>query len=421
MYFNSLTEWLNWQATLHPCEIDLGLTRCHAVAKTLNLLTPAFPIISVAGTNGKGSSVALLATIFAAAGYKVGHYTSPHLLSYNERICINHIKVTDAQLCEAFTEIETARHQISLTYFEFGTLAAMWLFQRHQVEIAILEVGLGGRLDAVNVFDPTVALITAIGIDHVEWLGKDRESIGFEKAGIFRPHRPAVCSDIEPPRRLVHHAHQSAVPLYCLGRDFHYQSSDSTHWSWQSATKRYAQLPVPHLLGEHQLQNAAGVLMAIELSPLTVNDAAVIEGLKTVTLPGRFQVIPAEITRIFDVAHNPLGAQILSRSLSQFPCQGHYHAVIGILQDKDIAGILTPFKESMSSWHVAELNTARSASAALVTVHLQMLGITQISSYSSISIAYQHALQQARSGDCVVVFGSFYTVAEALQTEGHCH
>jgi len=410
MHFTTLNQWLDWQTSLHPREIELGLTRCRTVAQRLNLLPPRFPIISVAGTNGKGSSVILLDAILSAAGYRIGRFTSPHLLRYNERICIAGHEADDAEICQAFRLIEEVRDDISLTFFEFSTLAALLIFQHNEVDLAVLEVGLGGRLDAVNIVDPKIALVTAIDIDHVEWLGHDRESIGFEKAGIFRAACPAVCSDAQPPQSLIKHAEQLQAPLYYLDRDFAYQKSSDKTWIWQRMNKTQ-HLPLPSLPGEFQLQNAAGVLMVLELLNFPVPKTAIHQGLINATLPGRFQVLPG---RILDVAHNPLGARVLAHLLKQLPCQGETHAVVGMLKDKDIATVLAIMQDAIHHWHVAPLNTPRSASAQSLVEHLTAIGASRIHSYPSIAAAYTQSL--AQKGDRIVVFGSFYTVSEILQT-----
>lgn len=417
MRFTTLDEWLDWQTSLHPREIELGLTRCRTVAQRLNLLPLQFPIISVAGTNGKGSSVILLDAILSAAGLSVGRFTSPHLLRYNERISVAGTDANDAQICQAFKLIEEVRDDISLTFFEFSTLAALLIFQHKEVDLAVLEVGLGGRLDAVNIVEPEIALVTAIDIDHVEWLGHDRESIGFEKAGIFRARRPAVCSDPKPPQRLIKHAEQLQAPLYYLDRDFAYKKSGDKTWFWRLINKRgvfkeQGLLPLPNLPGDFQLQNAAGVLMVLELLNFPVPEAAIHQGLVNATLPGRFQVLPGRVTRILDVAHNPLGAQVLADSLRQFPCQGETHAVVGMLKDKDIAAVLRVMQSSISHWHVAPLKAPRSASAQCLVDHLTAIGASRIHSYPSIAAAYTYSLSHAQAGDRIVVFGSFYTVSE---------
>lgn len=419
MYFYTLADWLVWQATLHPKTIDLGLARCQQVAQRLNLTKFPFKIITVAGTNGKGSSVAMLEAIYRASGYRTGCYTSPHLLEYNERICISGQPVSDEQLCDAFFHIEQARGDDSLTYFEFGTLAALWLFQRAGLDVVILEVGLGGRLDAVNVFDADVALVTQIGIDHVEWLGTNRNSIALEKAGVFRPARPAVCSDPEPPESLINHATTLKTPLYCLKQQFSYQKIDDKHWDWHNNLITYQHLPCPHLLGAYQLQNAAGVLMVISLlqGNLPVSEAAIRQGLQTVQLLGRFQIVLSSVMRIFDVAHNPLGISVFKENLQQYPCSGKTHAVVGILKDKAVAAMLAEIAPLIDRWYVAPLDTPRSASGAELVGYLQALHQTTITCCDTIATAYRQALRDAQPDDRVVVFGSFYTVAAALAIE----
>ncbi|NJO15363.1 MAG: bifunctional tetrahydrofolate synthase/dihydrofolate synthase [Thioploca sp.] len=429
MRFTTLDQWLDWQTSLHPREIELGLDRCRIVAQRLNLLPPPYFIITIAGTNGKGSSTVLLDTILSTAGYRVGRYTSPHLLRYNERICIAGQEVTDEQLCGAFNAIEIVRDNISLTFFEFSTLAAMLIFQANQIDLALLEVGLGGRLDAVNIFDADVALVTAIDIDHVDWLGPDRESIGLEKAGILRPYHPAVCSDTHPPQSLINYAHQLPTALYCLGQHFTYQQLDNTSWSWQyhsvipdqpDNSFSYTQLPFPQLLGDFQLQNAAGVLMVLELikGSFPCSLLALQQGLVQASLPGRFQILAGETMRILDVAHNPLGAQVLNKLLlHQQLSYGKTYAVVGMLKDKDIASVFKMMQNAIDHWYVAPLNTPRSATVPQLLDYLVALGITSIRHYPSITIAYNQACLTAQAGDRIVVFGSFYSVAEVLRLE----
>jgi len=435
MRFNTLNEWLDWQFSLHPRKMELGLTRIRAVAQRLNLLPPPFPVMTVAGTNGKGSSVIMLDAILTAAGYRVGRFTSPHLLRYNERICVANQEASDSQLCQVFQLIEEVRGDISLTFFEFCTLAAMLVFQQAQVDIAVLEVGLGGRLDAVNIFDAEVALITSIDIDHVDWLGENREQIGLEKAGILRAHRPAVCSDANPPQSLIQYAQQLKTPLYCLGRDFSYQKnqtnqtnlptkqSQTWHWQAQSIPLNYKELPLPHdLLGDFQLQNAAGVLTAITLfnqtqKKIMISEQAIEQGLINANLPGRFQYLPGPITRIFDVAHNPLGAQVLAQMLDQTACQGQTHVVMGMLANKDTVGFVKNLQNHIDRWYIAPLNVKSSATTQDLVEDLLVLGITHFSSYTSITQAYQQALSQASKGDRIVITGSFHCVSEVLLAE----
>jgi dihydrofolate synthase/folylpolyglutamate synthase len=415
----TLTEWLDWQAHVHPKDIELSLDRCRCVAERMNLLHVTFPILTVAGTNGKGSSVTLLESILRAAGYKTGRYMSPHILRYNERVCINGMPVSDIQLCEAFTEIETVRGDISLTVFEYGTLAAMWLFRQHAVDVAVLEVGLGGRLDATNIWHPHVALVTPIGLDHTAWLGETREQIGFEKAGIFREQHPAVCTDLDAPHSLIAHAKNLNCTLYLAGRDFQWHRIDEQTWQWSTVSETKHFLPVPCLLGEYQLQNAAGVLqvLACVTDSLPVSLDAIKYGLQNMQLAGRFQIISGAVTRILDVTHNPLGIQVFKQQLQQLPCAGKTHAVVGILQEKDMAGILEPLMSCVDTWHIANLNTPRNTPVALLEDMLYRLGVNSVSIYANIATAYEQVCLHAQTGDRVLVFGSFYTVMEALQVE----
>lgn len=414
--FKTLDEWLQWQMTLHPQEIDLGLERCRAVAQRLNLLSPPFPVVTVAGTNGKGSSVALLESIFSSAGYRVGCYTSPHLLRYNERIRIAGHEVSDEALCQAFATVDAARQTVSLTYFEFGTLAALVLFHQEALDIVILEVGLGGRLDATNLVAATCALVTPIGIDHVEWLGPDRESIGFEKAGIFRTQQLAVCNEAQPPLRLLEHARQLSTALHCVERDYHYTQISTTRWAWQGPRHQYTDLPVPNLLGSFQVANAAGVLMVVELlqSIRPVPVTALRRGLISVNLRGRFQMLSTPVSTILDVAHNPLGVEVLKQTLKEIPCHGETHALVGILRDKDQATMLKTLLDTVDQWHLAPLDTPRSAKVEDLMIHLKNLGVTKIHSYPSVTAAYTHICQHIHPDARLVVFGSFFTVAEVL-------
>jgi len=418
MHLTTLTAWLDWQAQIHPQIIELNLSRCRAVAERLNLLKLPFPVFTVAGTNGKGSSVTLLESILRAAGYKTGKYMSPHLLKYNERICINGQQASDAELCAAFAEIEAARGEISLTVFEFATLAAALLFCQQQIDVAVLEVGLGGRLDATNIWDADVALVTPIDLDHLKWLGDTREKIAFEKAGIFRAQHPAVCTDLQPPDSLLDHAAALPCPLSLFGRNFHAQSLDENTWQWRNAELNYT-LPVPNLLGEHQLQNAAGVLQALYLLKhrLPVNEEAIATGLTTMQLAGRFQIFEGAVTRILDVAHNPLGIQVFRRQLLKQSCLGRTHAVVGILQEKDALGILEQMMDCVDSWHIANLDTPRNTPVEVIEDQLYRLGVGSVSRYPSIAVAYEQVCHHADAGDRVIVFGSFFTVMEALQVE----
>lgn len=415
--FTTLDDWLVWQEGLHGREIELGLERCRAVAERLDLCRPRYAVVSIAGTNGKGSSVAMLDAILSAAGYKVGRYTSPHLVRYNERIRIAGEAASDAAICAAFNRIDQARGEISLTYFEFGTLAALDLFEREQVDVALLEVGLGGRLDAVNILDADVALVATIDIDHVEWLGSDRESIGREKAGIFRAGRPAVCSDPLPPASLVEHAAELNTDLRLGGRDYGYDA-DGRGWNWWSGKQRYENLPRPNLRGEFQLQNAAGALMVLEmLAPrCPVERTAIDHGLCHLSLPGRYQEFPGPVTWILDVAHNPQSARVLAETLKVQPIAGRTHFLAGMLRDKDIGGVFSIVKDLADSWHLASLPPRRGASAAQLHEQLEALHVTApVFLHESVEAACAAMKKQARSGDRVLVFGSFLTVAGAAR------
>lgn len=416
MRFTLLNDWLAWQETLHPKKIDPGLARASAVLQRMGLRHPNHAVITVAGTNGKGSTVSFIEQVLRAAGYRTGAYTSPHLLRYNERIRVNGVEVSDAELCSSFQRIDDARAEISLSYFEFSTLAAFDIFARAGLDAAVLEVGMGGRLDAVNMLDADVAVITSIGLDHMEWLGPDRESIGREKAGIFRPGRPALCGDPSPPHSLSDYAHTIGAPLFFLGQDFHYQR-DAVSWSWWSKRTRHDALPLPTLRGAFQLQNAASALMAIECLPprLAVKREAIAVGLRTARIAGRFQLVPGTVTRIFDVAHNPHGAAVLAQALRDEPCLGRTLAVFGMLEDKDIYGVAAALRDVIAAWYGAGLAVERGATAEQIGAAVRAAApAAPLSLHATVSDAYHAAMQAARAGDRVVIFGSFYTVAQTL-------
>lgn len=418
MSFTTLHDWLAWQETQHAKQIDLGLERTRPVLQRMGLERPPHTVITVAGTNGKGSSVAFLEAILRAAGYRVGAYSSPHLLRYNERVRLHGVEVSDAELCASFARIDAARAGTSLTYFEFGTLAAFDIFQRAQLDVAVLEVGLGGRLDTVNLLDADAALVTSVGIDHVEYLGPDRDSIGREKAGIFRAGRPAVCADPDPPRSLLAYAEALQAPLYRLGRDFDYHAHGAT-WAWWcrgASARRYEGLPRPALPGAFQLQNAAGALMALESlrGKLNISPAHIAQGLTSAALCGRFQIFPGPITRVVDVAHNPHGAAVLAATLREHPVAGRTFAVFAMLADKDIAGVAQAMRGAIDAWYVATLHAPRAAAAADIAQHLHALNST-VYQHADLNAAYRHAMADAQPGDRVVVFGSFYTVGEVLR------
>jgi len=413
----TLNDWLVWMETLHPHEIELGLARVAEVRDRFGLAQPAFAVITVAGTNGKGSTVAMLEHILHTAGYRVGAYTSPHLLDYNERVRIATEAVSDAELCESFERVEAARAGTSLTYFEFGTLAAVDLFRQRNVDIAILEVGLGGRLDAVNAWDANVAIVSSVGIDHTEWLGPDRESIGREKAGVYRARRCAICGDPEPPRSLIEVAEQAGAQLLCVGKDFDFERLPES-WTWRALDKRHSGLPYPAMRGDYQLYNAACVIMALSclVGKFPVKMADIRTGLLNAVLPGRFQTLPGRPVRVLDVAHNAQAARALARTLQAQVVPGRTIAVCGMLQDKPIVEVLRILAPLVASWHVAGLAGARGTSTEDMRAALAAAGVSNgVGLHEDIEQAYAAALAEASEHDRIVVFGSFHTVGAILR------
>ena len=415
--FRSLEKWLQWQESLHFTAVELGLERCRRVANNMGLLNPTYNVISVAGTNGKGSSIALLDCILRNAGYKVGRYTSPHLLQYNERICVNGISVSDAELCESFDRIDRARGDISLTYFEFGTLAALDLFRQHDVQLAVLEVGLGGRLDAVNILDADVSLITSIDIDHQEWLGNDRETIGREKAGILRNLAPAICSDPNPPQSLLNCSEALGTPISLLGREYWFDYDDDS-WSWCTMGMRLEELPRPMKYCDFQIQNASGVLMLLnkiqDEYPVSVDDIK--QGLGRFRLTGRFQIIPGDIPKILDVAHNRESMKELVNNLKMISCEGRTHIILGMLKGKDHRLVIKELEEVASSWHFVSISHNRGIEAKFLVSELNSIGRSKnVSEYTSVNEALDKISILAMPDDRIVITGSFYTVGSAIQ------
>ena len=411
----SLQQWLDYIERQHPQSIALGLDRVKKVRAALGL-APAFPVITVGGTNGKGSVCAMLEAILHLAGYRVGCYTSPHFLRYNERVRINRTEVSDADLVSAFEAVERARGDTPLTYFEFGTLAAVRLFVEAGVEGTVLEVGLGGRLDAVNAFDPDCAVVTTVDIDHVEYLGGDRESIGREKAGIFRAGRPAICADAPPPASLTAHAAAIGAQLLRIGVDFGAKVQGNQWQYWGPRGKRGA-LPHPALRGARQLDNAAAAITALECLrerlPVSVNDVRA--GLLQAENPGRFQVLPGRPAVILDVAHNPQAARALAASLAAMGRAGRNLAVFAMLKDKDIAGVVDAVKVVISHWFAAGLGGARGADGAEVGRVLAAAGAGAVTVCLDVPAAYAQACDMAAENDRIIVFGSFHTVAAVMQ------
>ena len=415
--FKTLNKWLKWQEGLHFTAIELGLERCRRVANNMGLLNSSYNVISVAGTNGKGSSIALLDCILRNAGYKVGRYTSPHLLRYNERICINGEQVTDTELCESFDRIDRARGDISLTYFEFGTLAALDLFRQHDVQLAILEVGLGGRLDAVNILDADVSLITSIDIDHQEWLGNDRESIAREKAGIFRNLSPAICSDPNPPKSLLDCSKALGTPISLLGRDYQFSYSD-TSWTWRSKDMCLEGLPRPMKYCNFQIQNASGVLMVLaniqDEYPVSIENIK--HALGSFRLSGRFQIIPGDIPKILDVAHNRESIKALVENLKMVSCQGKTHIILGMLKGKEHRQVIKELEVVADTWHFVSIPHERGIEAKKLASEFRAINKSKdVSEYSSMREALDKIRKLSMPDDRIVITGSFYTVGAAIQ------
>ncbi|WP_342653257.1 bifunctional tetrahydrofolate synthase/dihydrofolate synthase [Pseudomonas sp. F3-2] len=419
MTARSLADWLSYLEQLHPSAIDMGLERSRQVALQAGLTRPAPRVITVTGTNGKGSTCAFLAALLEAQGLKVGVYSSPHLLRYNERVQVQGVEATDEQLCVAFEVIEKARGDISLTYFEMGTLAAFWLFEQAGLDAVVLEVGLGGRLDAVNLIDADMALVTSIGVDHAEWLGNTRESVAFEKAGIFREGRPALCGDLDPPKPLLDQADALSCPLSLRGRDFDL-AIGPTAWDWFGTGLDGARVELRHLpLLDLPMQNAALALQAYLLSGLDWQAASIRTALLGTRVTGRldrrsFQWQGKPLQVLLDVGHNPHAATFLAQRLDQRPVSGNRLAVFGLLNDKDLDGVLAELADRFSSWAVAPLPTPRSRPAQEIAQALQNLG-AHVTSYASVALALEAQCNQATADDEIVLFGSFYCVAEALE------
>jgi len=419
---NTLTDWLAHCEQLHPKSIDLGLERVRTVAERMQIRFGC-PVITVAGTNGKGSTCAMLESILLQAGYRTGVYTSPHLVRFEERLRLNGEPVDATDLVAAFAGVESARGQndaeISLTYFEFSTLAILDVMARAGLDVVILEVGLGGRLDAVNIIDPDCAVITSIDLDHMELLGSDRESIGFEKAGIMRTGCPVVVSDPMPPQSVLDHAKEIDADLWRFGVDFNV-SGDKQQWGWAGRGRRYSGLAYPALRGANQLVNAAGVLAALTAlrQRLPVTAQAVRNGLAFVELPGRFQIIPGQPTLVLDVAHNPHSVAALAANLDAMGYFPTTHAVFGAMADKDLAAMLVKVNPLIDRWYFTDLPTPRAESAAGLSSKWQAQNIRKDatgSAYPDPQQALQAAIDAADPTDRIVVFGSFYTVGGILK------
>lgn len=416
MGFATLAEWLAFQETLHPQTIDLGLGRIREVLSRLNLPPARAFTISVAGTNGKGSCVAMLDSILRSAGYRVGTYTSPHILRYNERIGINGTPAPDDRLLDAFARIEAARGDISLSFFEFGTLAALILFSEENLDFHLLEVGLGGRLDAVNVVDADIALIASIDIDHQEWLGDNRESIGFEKAGIIRSGKPVVLGDPEAPESILDVAREKGAPCYRSGRDFSFRI-EGHGWFWTGSEAGLGPLPFPAIPGDHQFLNGSAVIQCLKLLspsyPIPLD--AISEGLKKVRLPGRFQFFPGTPAVLLDVAHNPQSVGILARHLVKNYPDKKIHAVFSVMRDKDVLSIVRLIQNQIHAWYLAPLSMTRAASPVELAEILHNAGVARVEAdFANVGEAFAAAQEASGPDDMVLVFGSFFLVSDYL-------
>ena len=414
----TLQEWLDWCEQLHPVAIDMGLDRVKTVADRMQLRFDC-PVITVAGTNGKGSTCAMLEAVLLQAGYRTGVYTSPHLVHFEERCRLHGESASAEVFAEAFTAVEAVRGDVSLTYFEFSTLAILHLMAQSNLDVAILEVGLGGRLDAVNIIDADCAVITSIDIDHTAILGKDRESIGFEKAGIMRAGRPVIVSDPVPPQSVIDHAAAVGADLWQFGRDFNF-SGDKQQWAWAGRDRRYSGMAYPALRGANQLINASGVLAALDAlrQRVPVTAQAVRNGLAMVELPGRFQIVPGQPVLVLDVAHNPHSVAALAANLDAMGFYPTTHAVLGAMADKDLLPMLQKVNPMVDKWYFTDLPLPRAAKAADLQQAWQAQN-TRTDTASSVHAdpmqALQAAIDAADPTDRIVVFGSFYTVGGVLK------
>lgn len=415
--FQTLDAWLAWQENLHHTKIDPGLERVRRVYTRLGSRRPAATVITIAGTNGKGSCVAMLESICQAQGFTTGSYTSPHLLRYNERIRINGNAQADGVICDAFAAVDAARQNETLSYFEFGTLAALEVFNRLSPDIVFLEVGLGGRLDAVNIIDPDIALVTSISLDHTEWLGNDLECIGREKAGIFRADRPAICADAQAPATLEAVASRIKAHWFSLGQHF-FIEPDAPGWRWTGPDNEYRNLPLPALAGAHQLENAAGVMMALSCLPAAkaVSREAIVTGLTGVKLAGRLQLIPGPVEQLLDVSHNVEGGEALAAYLSDNPAGGQTYAVLGMLADKDTQGYVAALSAQVERWFGVGLGSERAESVTRLCEDIRLASADTACVCCATMAAARDALEKViQPGDRLVICGSFYTVSEWLK------
>jgi dihydrofolate synthase/folylpolyglutamate synthase len=419
MISRSVDDWLDYQQSIHPRGIDLTLARVGVVADRLGLLKPTYAVITVAGTNGKGSTVEYCSRMLTAAGHSCGAFTSPHLIRYNERIRIDGAMVEDAELLGAFEAIEEARGDITLTFFEYNALAALWVFRERNVAVAVLEVGLGGRLDAVNILDADVAVVASIGMDHRDWLGDTLEAIGREKAGIFRAQRPAVLADPDMTPEVAKQARLVGAPVLWAGQDYRVdrdRDDPEGRWNLTCGAARWRDLPRPALAGEVQYANAAASIVAVAQLPLAVGEAAIRAALVQARLPGRFQRVAGGIEWILDVAHNEPAARVLAAQLAASPCSGRRYTVAGILGDKDIEAIARALAPVTDEWILCGIDDPRGLAPGALAARSPVFSAGRHARDIGAGIAL--ARQLARPGDRVVVCGSFLAVAPALAALG---
>ncbi len=414
----TLAEWLEYIERQHPKSIDMGLDRVRAVAGRMNLGRPAKKVISIAGTNGKGSTVAFVESIARAAGWKVGAYTSPHLLAYNERVRIDGTDATDADLVAGFEAVDAARGDTPLTYFEYGTLCALWLFQRRRRDLAVLEVGLGGRLDAVNLIDADVAVVTTVDIDHQDWLGNDREAIGFEKAGIARAWKPLVLGEDDPPSSVLGHAYAIGASAIRANCDFFFERIDAGRWRWREVGYS-VDLPPPALAAPAQLRNGATAIAALRALGKPIPKAAMQAGIAAAQVAGRLQRFERDgIEVVVDVGHNPQAARELAAWLRHAPITGRTFAVFAALADKDVAGVVAALAAGIDRWFLAGLVEAGPRGEDVAALARRLGGMTAArgSQHPDVAAALASARSEAGAGDRILVFGSFHTVAAALRS-----
>jgi dihydrofolate synthase / folylpolyglutamate synthase len=407
----SLEEWLHHLEYAHPKEIQLGLTRIRTVAERLGLLDWDIPIITVGGTNGKGSTVAMLEAIYSAAGYKVASYTSPHLLIFNERIRVNNSPISDDQLCSVFSIIEQRRQDIHLTYFEMATLAALWHFKHTPLDVIILEVGLGGRLDATNIIENDLAIITTIDFDHQEQLGNTKEAIGYEKAGILRANTPFIYADSNPPRSIVQQALSLNNTMYCLDDNYSF-TIDINGLHISLSGRETLRLPIPKLNPKAAVGASIAVLNLRDKLPITLEQLAI--GIKDASIQGRQQIVKGEVTTVFDIAHNPQAVGLLAQFIENYHPKNKIHAVFAGLKDKDLCGLINPMSSLVDYWYPALLSGKRAASETLLRECLITENCAVKTCYNSPLAAYEAAKQAAKCGDLIVVYGSFLTVSAVM-------